>query len=42
MDFKKIDNILNKYFEGLTSLEEEKNIERIFRFGQHCRRTLSV
>jgi len=30
MDFKKIDNILNKYFEGLTSLEEEKILKEYF------------
>ncbi len=30
MDFKKIDNILNKYFEGLTTLEEEKQLKDYF------------
>ncbi len=30
LDYKNIDNILNKYFEGLTSLEEEQSLRRYF------------
>ncbi len=30
MDYKQIDNILNKYFEGNTSLEEEKILRTYF------------
>ncbi len=32
-DYNKIDNILNKYFEGMTSLEEEKILRRYFSSG---------
>jgi len=30
LDYKNIDNILNKYFEGLTSLEEEQILRQYF------------
>ena len=33
-DYKHIDNILNKYFEGLTNLQEEAELHRYFRSGQ--------
>jgi hypothetical protein len=33
MDYKQIDNILNKYFEGNSSLEEEKILRKYFASG---------
>jgi len=33
-DYKNIDNILNKYFEGMTSLQEEKLLRNYFASGQ--------
>ena len=34
MDFNKIDKTLDKYFEGLTSLEEEKLLKKYFASGE--------
>lgn len=33
-DYKHIDNILNKYFDGLTSLQEEAELRRYFHSGK--------
>jgi len=33
MDYRKIDNILNKYFEGMSTLEEEKLLRQYFASG---------
>ena len=33
-DYKYIDNILNKYFDGLTNLQEEAELRRYFHSGQ--------
>jgi len=33
MDYRKIDNILNKYFEGTSTLEEEKLLRQYFASG---------
>jgi len=34
MDYKNIDQTLDKYFEGLTSLEEEKMLKKYFASGE--------